>query len=48
MAKSTKPEYSKEELHNAKNLYSKFLSYSKWGIIATIAILALMALFLVN
>ncbi len=48
MAKTTKPEYSKEELQNAQSLYHKFLSFSKWGIVATIVTLVLLALFLVN
>lgn len=48
MAKTTKPEYSKEELQNAESLYGKFLSFSKWGIIGVIGILVIMALLLVN
>jgi len=47
MGQSKQPEYDKKELENAKALWEKFTTYSKWGIVATVILLALMALFLV-
>ncbi len=47
MANQTKPEYSKESLDDAKKLWATFTQWSKYGTIAIVVILAIMALFLI-
>jgi len=47
MANTTKPTVDKKELENAQNLWHTFTKWSKWGTIAIVIALALMALFLI-
>jgi len=47
MANAKKPEVTKEEIEHAAALWKNFTVWAKWGVIATMALLALMALTLV-
>jgi len=47
MAKTSKPEFDPKELDNAQKLWKTFTEWSKWGTLAVVIIVALMALFLV-
>ena len=47
MAQSQKPETSPEDIQKAQNLWASFTVFMKYGVIATIIPLILMALFLV-
>lgn len=46
MASSQKPEVTPEEIRHARDLWHGFTEFMKWGVIAVIASLVLMALFL--
>jgi hypothetical protein len=46
MASSQKPDVTPEEIQHAHDLWHGFTGFMKWGIIAVIASLILMALFL--
>lgn len=46
MATAKKPQVTKEAIENANNLWSSFMKWTTWGVLAIIGCLALMALFL--
>ena len=46
MANTKKPEVTKAQIDQATSLWHSFTRWSKWGVIAIIISLALMALFL--
>ena len=46
MANAEKPDVTAEEVQHAQSLWEGFTVLLKWGTIATITIVALMALFL--
>jgi len=47
MANTKKPEVTKEQIEHANSLWINFTVWMKWGVIAIVISLALMALFLV-
>ena len=47
MANAQKPEATKEAIENANNLWTRFTVSMKWGVIAVVLCLALMAVTLV-
>lgn len=43
MGSTSKPEVTKQEIQEATNLWVNFTKYTKWGVIAIIVVLVLMA-----
>ena len=48
MGTAQKPNVTKEEIEQAQTLWVNFTELMKWGVIAVIIVLALMATFLVH
>jgi hypothetical protein len=46
MAKAAKPEFTKEQVETASDMWQRFTVFTKWGCIAVTILLAAMALFL--
>lgn len=46
MAETKKPNVTKAEIENSQALWTSFTEFMKWGVIAVIVVLALMAAFL--